>query len=102
MEDEEITINIKKIKELYEAEFFMGEKILKTGIFRKETFVLFDKEWLTKWKNIVCYKKLKDKCKNYEINEKISKEIIDEVRSTFTQNNTKKKLEELGKRMVLN
>ena len=91
MEDEEI----KKIKELYEAEFFMGEKILKTGISRKETFVLFDKEWLTKWKNIVCYEKLKDKCKNYE--KKISKEIIDEVRSTFTQNNTKKKLEELGK-----
>ena len=97
MEDEEITINIKKIKELYEAEFFIGEKILKTGISRKETFVLFDKEWLTKWKNIVCYEKLKDKYKNYEINELISKEIIDEVRSIFIKNNTKKKLEELGK-----
>ena len=41
------------------------------------------------WK-IVCYEKLKDKYKNYEINELISKEIIDEVRSIFIKNNTKK------------
>ena len=48
MENEEIAMNIKKIKELYEAELFMDEKILKAGISKKETFVLLDNEWLTK------------------------------------------------------
>ena len=44
--------NIKRIKELYEAETFLDEKILKKNVSKNDSFVLFDKEWLRKWKNI--------------------------------------------------
>ena len=88
--------NIKRIKELYEAETFLDEKILKKNISKNDSFVLFDKEWLRKWKNIVGYENLKDKCKNCDINGKISQGLIDEIFSLFKENNTKEKLDELG------
>ena len=95
--DDFIKENIKRIKELYEAETFLEEKILKTNVTKNEMFVLFDKEWLIKWKKIVDYENLKVKCKNCEINGQISRDIIDEVRLLFIENNTKKKLDDLGK-----
>ena len=97
MKEDEVIENIKRFKELYDAETFLNEKILKTQINKKESFVLFNKEWLTKWKTIVCYEELKEKLKNVKIEEEISKEKIDEVSSLFKKNNTKKKLAELGK-----
>ena len=51
---------------------------------------------MKKWKIIVCYEKLKDKCKNCEIERKSSQKLIDEVRSLFIENDTKKKLNDLG------
>ena len=93
--DEFIKEKIKMIKELYGGEIFLDEKILKTNISKYDNFVLFDKEWLTKWKIIVDYENLKVKCKNCEIYE-ISQELIDEVRSLFIKNDTKKKLDDLG------
>ena len=93
--DEFIVEKIKMIKELYEEEIIL-EKILKTNISKNDSFVLFDKEWLIKWKIIVDYENLKVKCKNCEINGKISQELIDEVRSLFIKNNTNKKLDDLG------
>ena len=94
--DDFLIENIKMIKELYEGEIFLDKKILKTNITKNDNFVLFDKEWLEKWKIIVCYEKLKDKCKNCVINRKISKELIDESRSLFIENDTKEKLNDLG------
>ena len=97
MKEDEVIQNIKRFRELYDAETFLNEKILKTQINKKESFVLFNKEWLTKWKTIVCYEELKEKLKNVKIEKEISKEKIDEVSSLFNKNNTKKKLAELGK-----
>ena len=85
--------NIKKIRMLYEGEITLYEKIIKSNINKTEIFILFDKEWLTKWKIIVGYENLKVKCKNYE---KITQELIDEIHSLFIKNNTKQKLDELG------
>ena len=85
--------NIKKIRMLYEGEITLYEKIIKSNITKTEIFILFDNEWLTKWKIIVGYENLKVKCKNYE---KITQELIDEVHSLFIKNNTKQKLDELG------
>ena len=87
--------NIKKIKELYEGEIIL-DKILANNIPKNDSFALFDKEWLTKWKIIVDYENLKVKCRNCEINGKISQELIDEVLSLFIKNNTNKKLDDLG------
>ena len=95
LNEEYVKENIKRIKELYEAETFLDEKILKTNIVKNDSFVLFDKEWLIKWKNIVGYENLKVKCKS-EKNGIISKQLIDEIFSLFKENNTKEKLDDLG------
>ena len=95
IKDDFIIKHIKMIKELYEAETFLDEKILSTGINKKENFVLFDKDWLTKWKNIVGFEKLKDKCKSCNTDaEKIN--LINEVRNIFIELDTPQKLKELG------
>ena len=93
--DEYVKLYIKRIKDLYESEIFLNEKILNKGVYKKESFVLFDKDWLEKWKNIVDYETLKLKCKNFD--EKKSKDLIEEVRSLIIENNIKEKLEKLGK-----
>ena len=93
--DEFIKEKIRMINELYVGEIIL-DKFLANNIPKNDSFALFDKEWLTKWKIIVDYENLKDKCKNCEINGKISKELIDEVRSLFIKNDTKKKLDYLG------
>ena len=95
IKDDFIIKHIKMIKELYEAETFLDEKILSTGVYKKENFVLFDKDWLTKWKNIVGFEKLKDKCKSCKTDAEI-KNIINEVRNIFIELDTPQKLKELG------
>ena len=95
IKDDFIIKHIKMIKELYEAETFLDEKILSTGINKKENFVLFDKDWLTKWKNIVGFEKLKDKCKSCNTDAEI-KNLINEVRNIFIELDTPQKLKELG------
>ena len=95
IKDDFIIKHIKMIKELYEAETFLDEKILSTGINKKENFVLFDKDWLIKWKNIVGFEKLKDKCKSCNTDAEI-KNIINEVRNIFIELDTPQKLKELG------
>ena len=95
IKDDFIIKHIKMIKELYEAETFLDEKILSTGVYKKENFVLFDKDWLIKWKNIVGFEKLKDKCKSCKTDAEI-KNIINEVRNIFIELDTPQKLKELG------
>ena len=96
LNDEYIKKHISMIKDIYEGEKFLDNKILKTKIKRKESFVLFDKDWLDKWKSIVGYETLKEKCFKCKTKEDINKQV-DEVRDLFVQLNTKQKLDELGK-----
>ena len=91
LNEQYIKDNIKRIKELYEAESIL-EKILTTNTPKNDTFVLFDKEWLMKWKSIVGFENLKIKCKNSEINQ----QLINEIFSLFKENNIKQKLDDLG------
>ena len=92
--DEFVIKQIKMIKELYEGEKLL-EQILSSKIKKKEIFVLFDYSWLEKWKSIVGYDILKQKCYEYKLDEDIKK--INDVRNLFIKLNTKQKLEELGK-----
>ena len=84
IKDDFIIKHIKMIKELYEAETFLDEKILSAGVYKKENFVLFDKDWLTKWKNIVGFEKLKDKCKSCKTDAEI-KNIIKKNKLTILE-----------------
>ena len=94
LKDDFIIKHIKMISELYDAETFLHEKIINNKITNvNRMFSLFDKDWLEKWKKIVGYEELKNKCKNAEKEELIK----DEVRELFIKLNTKQKLEELGK-----
>ena len=55
-----------------------------------------NKEWIEKWKEIVGYEKIKEKCKKINFdrqNENLKNELYD----FFITNNTRKKFEELGK-----
>ena len=99
-EDSELTDDfiiriIIMIQELYEGENWV-EKILNSKIKKRESFVLFDKDWLEKWKSIVGYEELKEKLIILRTMEDIKKEI-NEVRDFFLKLNTKQKLYELGK-----
>ena len=62
-------------------------------VIQKQNFIIFDKGWLEKWKNIVGYEIIKDKCKNSQNGDKLNYEI----NKLFKKLNTKQKLEELSK-----
>ena len=80
------------ISELYDAEIFLNQ-ILNTKNIQTKNFVLLDKEWLNKWKILVDYDQIKNKCKNTEnINT-----LKDEISKLFIRLKTKQRLEELGK-----
>ena len=96
LSDEFIKKHINMIKELYEGEIFLENEVLNSKNKRKENFVLFDKVWLEKWKNIVGYEILKEKCIKCQNEEDINR-LITEVRNLFVEMNTKQKLDELGK-----
>ena len=96
LDDEFIKKHINMIKELYEGEIFLENEVLNSKNKRKENFVLFDKVWLEKWKNIVGYEILKEKCIKCQNEEDINR-LITEVRNLFVEMNTKQKLDELGK-----
>ena len=95
LNEEFIKKHINMIKDLYEGEKFLNE-ILHSKIKRKENFVLFDKDWLEKWKAIIGYETLKEKCAKCKTKEDVNKKV-NEVKDLFIQLNTKQKLDELGK-----
>ena len=95
LNDEFINKNIKMISELYEAENFLNNKILGNKLKKTESFVIFDKVWLEKWKVIVSYEELKEKCIKCKSDED-KKKLIGEMRELFIKLNTKQKLDELG------
>ena len=86
---------INMIKELKEAENFL-DKILNNKLKKDQNFVLLDKVWLDKWKNIVGFENLNEKCLKCKTDEDLKKLII-EARDLFIQLDTKQKLDELGK-----
>ena len=57
---------------------------------------ILNKEWIKKWKEIVDYEQIKEKCKKIN-NNKHNENMINELYDRFNKNNTKKNLEELGK-----
>ena len=88
--------HIKMIGELFDGEKFLNEKILNNKIkLKKETFVLFDKDWLDKWKDFVGYELIKEKCIKVKRDEDI-KNLLNEVRKFFIKLKTKQNLETLG------
>ena len=84
------------IKELYEGEIFLDNEVLNSKNKTKSNFVLFDKDWLEKWKTIVGYETLKEKCIKCKTEADVNG-LVNEVRNLFIQLNTKEKLDELGK-----
>ena len=82
------------INNFYEEEILLNIiNHLSYEIVKTLYFIIFDKEWLEKWKKIVGYEIIKDKCKNYQNREELKKEI----NKLFTKLKTKQRLEELGK-----
>ena len=96
LSDEFIKKHINMIKELYEGEIFLDSEVLNSKNKTKSNFVLFDKDWLEKWKTIVGYETLKEKCIKCKTEADVNS-LINEVRNLFIQLNTKEKLDELGK-----
>ena len=96
LSDEFIKKHINMIKELYEGEIFLDNEVLNSKNKTKSNFVLFDKDWLEKWKTIVGYETLKEKCIKCKTEADVNS-LINEVRNLFIQLNTKEKLDELGK-----
>ena len=82
------------INNIYEEEISLNTiNFLSYKVIQKQNFIIFDKGWLEKWKNIVGYEIIKDKCKNSLNGDKLKYEI----NKLFTKLNTKQRLEELGK-----
>ena len=96
LSDEFIKKHINMIKELYEGEIFLDNEVLNSKNKTKSNFVLFDKDWLEKWKTIVGYETLKEKCIKCKTEADVNS-LINEVRNLFIQLNTKEKLDKLGK-----
>ena len=96
LSDEFIKKHINMIKDLYEGEIFLDNEVLNSKNKTKSNFVLFDKEWLEKWKTIVGYETLKEKCIKCKTEADVNS-LINEVRNLFVQLNTKEKLDKLGK-----
>ena len=96
LSDEFIKKHINMIKELYEGEIFLDNEVLNSKNKTKSNFVLFDKDWLEKWKTIVGYETLKEKCIKCKTEADVNG-LVNEVRNLFIQLNTKEKLDELGK-----
>ena len=96
LSDEFIKKHINMIKELYEGEIFLDNEVLNSKNKTKSNFVLFDKEWLEKWKTIVGYETLKEKCIKCKTEADVNG-LVNEVRNLFVQLNTKEKLDKLGK-----
>ena len=96
LSDEFIKKHINMIKELYEGEIFLDSEVLNSKNKTKSNFVLFDKDWLEKWKTIVGYETLKEKCIKCKTEADVNG-LVNEVRNLFIQLNTKEKLDKLGK-----
>ena len=88
---------IKLINEYSDGEKQFDKNLnenLHTNIIKYQIDIL-NKEWIKKWKEIVGYEKIKEKCKIFNRNH--NENLKDELYDFFIKNNIKKKFEELGK-----
>ena len=88
-------INI--ISDFFEGEEFFDKKLRENYITLGELQInILNKEWIQKWKEIVGYEQIKEKCRRCN-NSRQNEKLKDELYEFFIKNDTKKKLEELGK-----
>ena len=64
---------------IYEWEESLNDIISRKISKSNQNFIILDKEWIEKWKKIIGYETIKEKCKLYnkKNNESIKKEISD-------------------------
>ena len=84
------------------SDFFEGEeefdKKLREKYYTPYTFQIniLNKEWVKKWKGIVGYEQIKEKCRRCN-NSRQNEKLKDELYEFLIKNDVKKKFEELGK-----
>ena len=81
-------------------EYFQWEKDIKYWIETNLTkwnlqFIIIDKNWIEKWKEIIEYNKIKDKCQSFVKNPNY--ELKNEIKEIFFHSNAMEKLYHLGK-----
>mgnify|MGYP002624492053 CR=1 FL=1 len=87
---------IKQISEFFEGEEMFNENLREK--FNKTCQInILNKEWIKKWKEIVGYEQIKEKCKKYINSKSKNNNLKKEIYDLFKKNNSKKKTEELGK-----
>ena len=89
---------IKLINEYSDGEEQFDKNLkenLHTNI-KKYQINILNKDWIKKWKEIVGYEQIKEKCKKIN-NSTHNENLKDELYDFFIKNNIKKKFEELGK-----
>ena len=90
-----INDQINIIKDFSEGEE-QFDKNLRDELNTTSQIIILNKEWIEKWKEIVSYEKIKEKCKKFN-NSKHNKNLKNELYDFFIQNNIKNRFEELGK-----
>jgi hypothetical protein len=83
------------------SEYFEGEEMFKSNLREKFNKVcqinILNKEWLKKWKEIVCFEQVKEKCKKFNNSKTKDNNLRKEISDLFKKNNSKEELEKLGK-----
>ena len=88
---------IKKINEYFQWEELLNDNLLKKVNKSNQQFVILDKEWIEKWKDIIGYEKIKKKCKTLCSSKKEDERLKNEIKDFFLNSNAKQKIDELGK-----
>ena len=81
-------------------EYFQWEKDIKNWIENNLTkrnlqFIIIDKNWVEKWKEIIEYNKIKDKCQSFVENPNL--ELKNEIKEILFHSSAMEKLYHLGK-----
>ena len=83
------------------SEYSEGEEMFKENIRKKLNKLcqinILNKEWLKKWKEIVCYEQVKEKCKKFNNSETKDNNLRKEIGDLFKNNNSQEELKKLGK-----
>ena len=87
-------INI--ISDFFEGEEDFDKKSRENISFTNYQINILNKEWIQKWKEIVGYEQIKEKCKRCN-NSRQNEKLKDELYEFLIKNDVKKKFEELGK-----
>ena len=86
---------IRLIREYYELEK-MFDEYLGDMLNQPTQIYILNKEWIKKWKEIIGYEQIKEKCKKY-LNNQYDDNLKNEIYDFLIKNNSKEKMEKLGK-----